>query len=265
MIKALLHRSFRRSRGLLIALAAVLVVFQVLVVIAASTLEEQGSFTRMVALLPPFVQQALGGVFSSFASMVAFGYFHPVVVIVFGGLAIFVASEPAADVESGVVDLVLARPIRRAHVVTRSLIMLGLTTTVIAALMVGASWLSLLAVAPRGTGIRFAVLVKLASNLIAVAWAVGAMALAAAAVARRRAAAGGGVAIVALALYLLNFLADLLPRLKPYGPWSPFHYYQPIGIVSGLGTRWTGDVLLLTAVAGLFATAAFVGFSRRDL
>jgi ABC-2 type transport system permease protein len=265
MLAALLQRSFRRARGLLIALAAVLVVFQVLVVLAATYVEDQGGFSQMAALLPPFVQQAMAGVFSSFPAMVAFGYFHPVVIVVFVGLAIAVATEPAADIESGVVDLVLARPIRRGHLVTRSVLMLAITTSVIAGLMVGASWISLIWMAPPGVGIRFAVLAKLGANLSAVAWVLGGLALAAAAIAKRRATAGGGVAIVALALYLLNFLADLLPRLHPYRPLSPFHYYQPIGIVSGVGTRWAGDVMVLVAAAAVLSGIAWVAFSRRDL
>lgn len=265
MIGALLHRSYRRARGMLLALAAVLVVFQVLVVIAANYVQQQGGFTQFVAILPPIAQQFVGGIFSSFASMVAFGYFHPIVIIVFVGLAIIVASEPAADVESGVVDLVLARPIWRAQLITRSLIMLTMTTAVIAALMVAASWSSLQVLAPPGAAVRAGMLVRLATNLVAVAWVAGALALAVASVAKRRGSAAGSVAIVALALYLLNVLAEINPRLHPYVPLSPFHYYQPVGIVSGLGTRWAGDVGLLVAVAGVLSALAFLGFSRRDL
>ncbi|MBI2221841.1 MAG: ABC transporter permease subunit [Acidobacteria bacterium] len=265
MLLALLHRSFRRARALLMALAAVLAAFQVLVVLAAGYLHQQGGFSQVVALLPPMAQQLMGGVFSSFGSMVAFGYFHPVVIIVMVGLAIVVASEPAADVESGVVDLVLARPIRRGHLVTRSLLMLLLTTSIIASLMVAASWSSLQMLAPPGASLRAAVVAKLATNLVAVAWAAGALALAVASLAKRRGAAAGGVAIVVLALYLLNVLAEINPRIRPYAPLSPFHYYQPIGIVSGMGTRWAGDVSLLVGVAAVFAAVAFVAYSKRDL
>jgi hypothetical protein len=68
-----------------------------------------------------------------------------------------------------------------------------------------------------------------------------------------------------LALYLLNFLAEVNPRVRPFAPLSPFHYYQPIGIVSGLGTRWAGDVSMLVGVAVVLAIVAFLAFSKRDL
>jgi ABC-2 type transport system permease protein len=265
MIVALLRRSIRRARGLLLALTAVLTAFQVLVVAAAAYLDQHRGFSSLAAFLPPFVQQALGGVFSSFGAMVSFGYFHPIVVIVFVGVAIVVASEPAGDIESGVVDLILARPVRRPHLISRSALMLGLTTLTIAAVMAAASWSAMRLWAPPGAAVRLTTLLRLASNLVAVAWAVGAMALAAAARARRRGAAAGGVAIVALGLYVLNFLADLWPRLRPYGPLSPFHYYQPIGIVTGVGSRWLPDVLLLAGAGAVLCAIAYVVFARRDV
>ncbi|HSL21404.1 MAG TPA: hypothetical protein VK886_07710 [Vicinamibacterales bacterium] len=265
MMLALLGRSFARARGLLVALAAVLVMFQVLVVVAATYVRAQKGFSQFLALLPPMAQQVMGGIFSSFGSMVAFGYFHPVVIMVFVGLAIIVASEPAADVESGVVDLVLARPVRRACVVARSALMLTITTCGIAAMMVTASWLALRWAAPPGAGLPARVLVKLAVNLVAVAWTLGALSLLAASVSRRRGAAAGSVGIVALALYLLTLLADVWPRARPYGPISPFHYFQPLGIVSGLGTRWGTDVLTLAAAGVAFCALAVLAYSRRDL
>ncbi len=266
MIAALLGRSFRRSRALLLSLAVVLVVFQVLVVIAAEYLQEQRGFLQIVALLPPLAQQFMGGVFSSFAGMVAFGYFHPVVVIAFVGLAIVVASEPAADVESGVVDLVLGRPVARALVVARSVLVLMLATAGIGALMVAASrtsslWLA----AANAAAIPLSTLLRLAANLVAVAWVAGAFSLAASTFARRRGGAAGTAGIVVLAAYLLNVLAELWPQLRPYGKLSPFHYYQPMAVIAGGASRWSGDVLVLLAVAAVFVTIAFVAFSRRDL
>jgi len=265
VIVALLRRSFGRARGLLLPLAAVLTVFQILVVSAAAYVEQHQGFSSLLAFLPPFVQQAMGGVFSSFGAMVAFGYFHPVVITVFVGTAIVVASEPAADVEMGLVDLVLARPVRRAHIVTRSVLMVVLTTAALAGLMVAASWSTMRGLVAEGTALPASVLLRLAANLVALAWAVGAAALAASCLMRRRAAAAGSVAIAALAVYVLNFLADLWPRLRPLVPLSPFHYYRPLGIVSGQGAEWRGDVWLLGGVAAVFCGIAYVAFDRADV
>jgi ABC-type transport system involved in multi-copper enzyme maturation permease subunit len=265
VILALLRRSFGRARGLLLPLAAVLTLFQILVVSAAAYVAQREGFSSLLALLPPFMQQAVGGVFSSFGAMVAFGYFHPVVITVFVGTAIVVASEPAADVEMGLVDLVLARPVRRAHLVTRSMLMVALTTATLAGLMVTASWLTMRSLVTEPQALAASVLLRLATNLVALAWAVGAAALAASCLMRRRAAAAGSVAIAALAVYVLNFLADLWPRLRPLASLSPFHYYRPLGIVSGEGTEWLGDVSLLAGIAAVFCGIAYVAFDRRDV
>lgn len=261
----LLRRSFARARRLLGALAAVLVLFQVLVVLAAAYLEEQQGFSGIVAMLPPFAQQMMGGVFSSFAAMVAFGYFHPIVITVFVGLAIVLASEPAADVESGVVDLVLARPVPRRDLVTRSMLMLALTTSGIAGLMMAASYGAVRVLAPVGAGPRLEILGRLAVNLVGVAWVCGSASLAASAMGRRRGAAAGAVGILALALYLLDFLAGVWPRLRPYGPLSPFHYFRPLEIVTGMGTRWTADVLVLAIAGAVLCGVAYAVFARRDV
>src|SRR5512144_533878 len=122
MLSALIGRSIGRARVLLIALTAVLMLFQVFLVIAAAYFEESRAFSQIAAFLPMAVQQMVGAaVFASFKGFVSFGYFHPIVIITFVGAAIYLGSEPAGDVESGMVDVILARPVRRALIVTRSL------------------------------------------------------------------------------------------------------------------------------------------------
>ncbi|MGE5813266.1 MAG: ABC transporter permease subunit [Acidobacteriota bacterium] len=261
----LVGRSFRRSRGLLMSLAAVLAIFQVLVVVAASYLREQQGFSQVVALLPVIAQQFFGALLSSFTGMVAFGYWHPVVVIAFVGVAIVVASEPAADLESRVVDLVLARPVRRSLAITRSVVATALTTLMLVVLMVATSAISLGAVegsAAVAPAVRM--VTKLAANLVAVSWCLGALALAASTVLSRRGTAAGGTGVIAFASYLLNALADVSPKFKAFGPYSPFHYFQPMAIVAG-GSRWQSDIGLLLVVAAMLCAVAYVAWSRRDL
>jgi beta-exotoxin I transport system permease protein len=264
-LSALIGRSFGRASGLVASLSIVLMTFQVMVVLAATYLRETEGFSQLIGALPAFVQQMTGPIFASFGSMAAFGFFHPVVVIVFVGTAIVVASEPAADVESGLVDLILARPVARWQLVARSLAMMVLTTTGMVTLMVMASRVSMMVLAPPGTALSLGILGKLASNLAAVAWVLGTVSLAAAAIVRRRSAAAGGAAIIALALYLLNLLAEIWPRVQPYGRLSPFHYYQATLIITGTANRWASDIAALAGAAAVLSVVAFVAFARRDV
>jgi ABC-type transport system involved in multi-copper enzyme maturation permease subunit len=262
---ALLGRSFRRSRWLLASLAGVLALFQVLVVLAASYLQEQQGFSQIVAVLPVMAQQFLGGIFSSFGAMVAVGYFHPVVVIAFVGVSIAMASEPSADLESGVVDLVLARPVRRSRLVTRSILFTAFMSLGLVVMMVTTTAASLALIRPAGSNAPVVrSVVKLAANLLAVAWCLGALSLAASAILKRRATAAGSAGIVALALYLLNALADLSSAFRRYGPYSPFHYFQPMAIISG-SSRWQTDSAWLLTVAAALSAIAYAAWSRRDL
>ena len=90
--------------GCLVLLAG----FQIIIVGQASALEQAHSFGRMAELVPGFLQRGLGSqsmLLVTFKGTVAFGYFHPVVVVLVSVLAIYFATEPAHEVESGLVDL----------------------------------------------------------------------------------------------------------------------------------------------------------------
>lgn len=267
MLSTLVARSIGRSRALLVALAGVLVLFQVFLVIAAAYFEESRAFSQIAAFLPMAVQQMVGAaVFASFKGFVSFGYFHPIVVITFVGAAIYLASEPASDIESGMVDIILARPVRRALVITRSLGAMLVGTLTMALLMFAASRAALAALAPAGASVPSAVaLLRLDANLLAVAWVFGALSLALAANARRRAAAAGAAGVIALVLYLVNFLSGVWPKAKAYGPVSPFHYYDAVPLMMGQTAQWLPHIATLVAMAAVLCVAAYVSFSRRDL
>ena len=100
--------------------------FQIVIVGQAAEIERTQSFSRMAELLPGFLQRGLGSramLLATFKGTVAFGYFHPVVCILIAGLAMYLATEPAHEVESGLVDLELARSVPRHRLLTRSLLL----------------------------------------------------------------------------------------------------------------------------------------------
>jgi ABC-type transport system involved in multi-copper enzyme maturation permease subunit len=267
MLTPLLLRSLRRIRALLLSLVLLLAGFEVVLVIAAAYLHESHAFSELAAFLPMFLQQLVGAaVFGSFAGVVAFGYFHPIVVITFVGAAVYVGSEPAGEVEDRLVDLVLSRPVPRVLVVARTALAFALTTAIMAGTMVAASTVAVGALLPDGARPpRVSVLLELSANLVAVSWTFGAMALALASTVRRRAAAAGTAAVAAIALYLLDFLAGVSPRLSAAGPFSPFHYFEALPILSGTAQNWTRDMAVLLGSSAILAALAFATYARRDL
>jgi ABC-type transport system involved in multi-copper enzyme maturation permease subunit len=266
MLWTLVRRSLARHRALILGLGALLTGFQLLLVVAAANLQRQGLFAQAAALVPPFVQEALGGMLlASFAGTVALGFFHPVVVLAFSCAAIYLASEPAGEVEQGLVDLVVARPVPRHLVITRSLVFFAGVTAAIVLLMFVANQAAARLIAPAGVPLLArARLMWVAANLLAVVWCFGAAALAVAAGLRRRGAAAGGTALVAVFLYLLHFAAAAWTKLRPAARISPFHYYESMPTLLGVSLPVRNIVGLLIATAALFGIAQ-VFYARRDL
>jgi ABC-2 type transport system permease protein len=261
----LVRRSLSRHRALIAGLTVLLSGFQFLLVTVAANLQRDGLYSQLAAIVPPFVQEAMGGAFAAtFGGTIALGFFHPVVMLSLSCAAIYIASEPAGEVEDGLVDLVVARPVPRHFVVTRSAFVYASVTAFIVLLMFLANRTALRWLAPAGAEVPATRLWWVALNLLAVVWCFGAAALALGARMRRRAAAAGGVALAVVFLYLLQFAAAAWAPLRPFGRISPFHYYEALRTLLGLGTP-AKDIALLLSVTMALLAAAYASYMHRDL
>jgi ABC-type transport system involved in multi-copper enzyme maturation permease subunit len=266
MLAALAWRSLSRHRGLIAGLTGVLGGFQVLLVIIGANLQREGLFSQLAAIVPPSIQQALGGaVVASFHGLVTFGFFHPIVMLSLACGAIYLASELTGDIEEGLVDLTAARPVPRHLFVTRSVLVLLTTTLIVVGVMLIASRGSVAIFGPPGMPpLPRANQAWLAGNLLAVVWCCGAGGLAVAAAGRRRAAAAAGVGLATVFMYLLHFAAVSWPPARPLDQLSPFHYYDGMQVMLGL-TDPRGDILILLAASAVMTGFAYVAYARRDL
>ena len=261
----LVVRSMGRIARMSYGLGAVLVVSQLAVMAAAVSLQESGSFQRLVEAVPAFVRQTIGPAIGSFAGMTVLAYFEPAILLALSFFAVYVATEPAGDVESGIVDLVLARPLPRHFLITRSLlVMSGAVATMVAVL--GASNVVALAwMAPEGaTWPEPHVIGLMMAHLAAVMWCFGGLSLGVAAYAERRGAAIGVMALVIVTTFMVHAVEQLSNRFDGVGWFSPFHYFQGTAILDGTVTT----VRNLTVLCGCGAAAvavAYARFSRRDL
>lgn len=265
---ALVGRSVGRTAGLLAGVGALLAGFQVLLVAVAASQQESQSFDLITRLVPAFVQRQFGATlpaFLSFGGLVSLGYFHPVVVLSIAIFAAFLASELAADVEGGQVDLLLARSLARHRLVTRSLVVAFLAPLIFVFTMTAASRAALGALAPAGADWpSFGSIGRLAAHLVAIAWCFGALGLALATMVRRRASAFGPAALIAVALYLLDLIAAAWPAIESLAMLSPFHYYQGAAVLGGRADT-PRDLLVLGMIAAVLVSTAYWRFSVRDL
>ena len=261
----LVGRSLRRIALLTAALAALLAAFQFALVAVAASYERAGSFAFLSALVPDFAKGHIGAGLTSFAAMTTTGYFEPMIVMLVAQFAIYVAAEPAAEIEAGLVDTVFARPLPRHWLVTRTLIVIATGTLALMIAMGTATGLGLRLVAPpRARWPEPRIVLQLMVNLLLVTWCFGAATLAAAGWARRRVTAQAPLAVAAIAYYLLNFLATMWEPARSFAWLSPFHYFAGAAILSG-GGRLAFNLSTLGTGTVIAGGVAYWRFSRRDV
>ena len=266
MFFALLRRSLARHRALIIAVAALLSAFQILDIVVAYNLQANGVYTQFATLVPAFIQEAMGGVLvGSFPGAIALGFAHPLVMLSLSCVAIYLASEPAGEVEDGLVDLVVARPVPRFLIVTRSTLVYLVGSAAVVAAMFVTSRITVRALSPATlTALPAVRLAWVAANLLAIVWCFGAAALAMAAHVRERMHAAGTVGLVAIFLYLLQFGAAAWNPLRPSARVSPFHYYEPMRTLLG-STSPAKDIAGLLGASVVILVLAYVLYEKRDL
>ena len=264
-MRTLLRRSLQRVAGLLGALVTLLVGFQIAVVAFAASFDANEEFSGLTELVPAFVRESFGLALTSFTGMSVLGFLEPMPIMIVVQVAIYIATEPAGDVDSGLVDLILARSIPRSYLIVRSLAAMTTATVTLVAAMTLGTWIALVALAPEdATWPEPRTVALLAGHLAGVGWCFGALALAAGAAARRRGTAQAAVAIAAVTLYLLDLLGQSWDLLRPFTPLSPFHYFHGSEILANTA-NWRFDFAVLGSIGMAAVALAFRQFDHRDL
>jgi ABC-2 type transport system permease protein len=253
---------------MVITTGLLLAALQLVLIFVAGALHTTGAFDQLSTLLPPFARELLGPSFAvvlSFAGIVCMGYFEVAVMGALIALAVTLATVPASEVETGFMDLILARPLARHWIITRTILLTTLVSAALLLLMVGGTWAGLRMFAPAGVQWPSARLINsLAINLgmLTLCWAGLAMAIGAAS--RRRSVAGGSAGLLALTTFLLDYVARLWQPAEKIAWISPFRYYNPFDLITGSPLPLKNLVVLgLIALAGF--AAAYVLFARRDI
>jgi ABC-type transport system involved in multi-copper enzyme maturation permease subunit len=264
----LVEHSLHRIRAVLVGLGLLLAGFQFLLTQIAAYLLRTSAFGQLSMLVPDFIRSLAGPstlAFMSFAGIVGFGYFHPIVIAAVVALMIAIATEPAAEVETRFVDLTLARPLTRTNVITRTLLVLAVAGFTVLGLMMGGTWTGLACCtpvdAPRPSP-RLIAALAISLAAIMVCWAGVTLAIAAAA--RRRAAAGAVAGVCTLAAYLLDYVGRAWEPARAASVLSPFHYFEPMSLVAGQPLS-AGDLSVLVGIGTISTAVAYIVFARRDI
>lgn len=264
-LAALVAHSLRRRRGFLATTALVMSGFQFFVIAAARSIFRSDKFQQLQTLVPNFLEQWTNMMAASFQGLVLFGYSHPLVELFLIAVAISIGTEPAAEIESKFVDLLMARPVPRSAVVARTLaVLLAATLLAIVSMLLGTA-IGLRFLAPAGATLPPArVVASLAANLALLVLAWGGIALMFASFARRRATAAAVCGFLAFLMFVLDWVGRLWETVRPLSRLSPFHYFSPFAMIGGQPL----DRVDLVALAAIFVATSIVAnvlYSRRDL
>jgi ABC-type transport system involved in multi-copper enzyme maturation permease subunit len=264
----LLRRSAAQARYLLIGSFVLLFGFQLIIVGQAEEIQRTQTFGRVAELMPAFLQRGLGSramLLATFRGTVAFGYFHPVVCLIVAVMAMYFTTEPAHEIESGLVDLELSRAVPRSRLLTRSVLLSEVAVATAAALMGAGTLLGARLFNAGGMDLpTLGVRARLLANLFAVGSCFGGYGLLLAAWSRRWMTAFTTAALTAVVLYLVDFLAIGWRAMRVAAWLSPFHYYKALSIIAG-DAPIGRDIAILFGAGSVFACAAYWRFGRRDL
>ncbi|MFH1764960.1 MAG: hypothetical protein ABIF09_12295 [Gemmatimonadota bacterium] len=200
--------------------------------------------------------------FTSFGGAMSFGYQHPM--SLFAGIAMVtvMATIPVHERETGLLDLVLARPLPRARYLTATALLVFLAAILPPLALLAGGALGL-AVVSAPEAVTWTGYLPSATGMALLLLAIGAYVLLFATGAKRRGTAIAQAVGMTLLFYWLDFMGDYWDLLQTARLLSPFHFFDPAEAArSGLPLR---DVAVLGGIFLAATAGAFVNFRRQDL
>lgn len=265
---AYIANQFREHRVLFGFAFLILGLLQVLIITVVAGMDMMGMVEQFMRQLPPQMQMIMGEQFlNQFASVegaVAYGYNHPLVLVMMLVVAILLpARHVAGEIETGTMELLLALPVRRPTVVLSLQAASALALlVVVAGGLVGSGvgvWLN-----AEARGVSAAHFGVIAVNLWLLALAVSSYTLLIAAYARE-----GGKAVLratglTLVFYFLRIAALMWAPLHVLQPLSVFYYHEPQKLLQD-PSRLLLHAAVLGAVIVVCTVLALRRMSRRDI
>jgi ABC-2 type transport system permease protein len=215
-------------------------------------------------MMPPAIQSIFGAQlqFASFNAAAAFGFQHPAVVMAALAFVVVACTIPASERETGLLELVLARPIARRQYVAGAfaLAMVGVLVIpagLLAACGLGLAWVDVSGELPWSRYVMSAV------GLAALLFAFAGVALLFGTTAARRGPAVARTVGLIIGLYLLDVFGQRLSWLEVLRWVSPFRYFRPIRSAV-FGETPLEHLIVLVVIGTVTSVLAFVWFNRGD-
>lgn len=266
MIGALLLRSLQQHLRLLAGVGVGLFLTELLIVWVAARIDTGPGLQQLLeSFVSPEVREIIFGQMgmASLGGAVSFGFQHPFVLVASVAAVVVLATRPAAERESGVLDLILSRPLSRSRYLAANELLLLLTAIFLPLVLLAGAAASL-AVVEAAEPIPWTRYIPAAIGFGLLLLAVGGYTLLFSAKVRRRGTAIARAVGLTLGFYWLEFMGTFWDALATARYLSPFFYFDPVG-ASGPGGLPLRDVAVLSGIWILTTIGAFALFRRADL
>ena len=258
---------FRQHWAVLVFAFLFVGLFQVLIVALVIGADLLGMIEQFFRQLPPQVQYVLGEQFLAQFSVngaVAFGYAHPLVIVMMCLVGILLPSRHiAGEIEAGTLELLFALPVRRLTVT----VSLWLAAALALLWLVMGCWAGSAAgmwLYPETRTLPYIKLIAIGFNLWLLGAAISSYTLLIASFVREGGKATLRATGLTLAFYFLNVAVVMSPDLHFLRPFSVFHYHFPQQLMED-GSLLIKNGAVLGAVVLVCGVLAIRQVSRRDI
>ena len=258
---------FRTQRTWLAAAFVFVAAFQVLMMFLVETLDLPSMLQGVIGMLPGPAQQLFGDQFISdysVSGIVALAYNHPLILVTLLLVGISIPIRHLAGaVERGTLELLFTMPVPRLHIG----LSLWLASGAFLLILLAGCWLGTglgMALFPETRDLEVFTVLRLGLNLWLLTFAISSYALLISAYAREAAPAAQLAAGLTLLFFFLDYAVQIWPAIEVLGPLTPFHYYDPQGLLRG-EVSWGRNLVVLLGVALISGSAALVRIQRRDV
>lgn len=260
----LAERSIVDRRRSFVAWAIGIVTYCLLIVSIYPTIRDSEGYAAAIEDYPEALKELFGGTeafdFTSGAGFLNAQLFSLMIPLLLVIVAIGFGASIGGEQESGLMDLVMANPVRRRRVVLeRALAMtafiVGLATVAGVVVVVAGSFFDLEVSLNRLLAATVGVVLLVVLH--------GLVAIAVGSASGQRSTAVGVATAVFAAGYLLNALAGLVDSMEPARLASPYHH--AIGTNPLLNGWPLGNLLVLVGLCAAVLALSVVLFERRDV
>jgi ABC-2 type transport system permease protein len=271
-VNALLRMTGRVLRSGMIGLLALLAgiaLFEFVQPIVIASFGGASGLDAIMARIPPAVRVFVRArpeflAMSGLPGYLSLGFTHPLYIILTGAAVIgFAARSLAGEMEHGIIQIPLARPISRPTVYLARAF--GAIIICVLLALVGPLGMiaGLLYARPDGQ-LAYEHLVAVGLTGFALFWAVGGISLCGSAAASTAGRVVGWVLAILVLSYFIDYFAEIWQPLQTLTFLSLFEYYDPTAAIV-TGDTNPRELLVLLIIGAATAIVGLIVFTRRDL